>query len=383
MNTKKKILVIEDELIIRLGLITLLNATGLYELREAPNGVIGIEIAADFIPDLIISDVNMPEMDGYGVLEAVRANKAISDTPFIFLTALASKQELRYGMDLGADDYLTKPFSKDDLYRAISSRLEKHKQQKRIAQQQMDELRSNLSVSLPHELLTPLIGMIGCADLLEQNPDSLSPDEFKELGRTIRQSSRKLQSIIENFLTLARLEILISNANNLDSLRSSVTENVASVINDEVEKQLFGIERRNDVSVTEFNASVAINQQHFSKLISEILSNAFKFSVNGSPIKIVESEQNGSWELVVTDYGRGMTDDQIKNIGAYMQFGRQEHEQQGTGLGLAICKRIATLYNGTFTVNSIPEQYTTVTVALPLVNADKQNTTGRYITAQA
>ncbi len=381
MDSKKKILVIEDELIIRLGIITLLNATGMYEIREAPNGETGIEIAEDFLPDLIISDVNMPGTDGYGVLEAIRNNRALSDTPFIFLTALASKQELRYGMDLGADDYLTKPFAKDELYRAITSRLEKHSQQKRVAQQKMDELRNNLSVSLPHELLTPLIGMIGCADILEQDSDSLTADDLKEFGRTIRHSSRKLQSVIENFLTLARLEILISNASNLSELRNSITEHTTSLIKDEIEKQLFGGSRQNDVHLVECNSTVAINNQHFNKLINEILSNAIKFSPEGSPIKIEESVTDKTWNLTITDFGRGMTDEQINNIGAYMQFGRHEHEQQGTGLGLAICKRIATLYHGNLTVKSTPVQQTAVTISLPLVKIKKQTEQPQYTMA--
>ncbi|MBE0627618.1 MAG: protein kinase [Burkholderiales bacterium] len=122
---KKKILVVEDEASIRLNLTLMLKGEG-YELDAAENGRAGIEQARRFAPDLIISDVMMPELDGFGMLDALRGDPRFADTPFIFLTALNDKTSMRRGMNLGADDFLNKPFTRDELIDAVNSRLKKY-----------------------------------------------------------------------------------------------------------------------------------------------------------------------------------------------------------------------------------------------------------------
>jgi serine/threonine-protein kinase PpkA len=122
---KKKILVVEDEASIRLNLTLMLKGEG-YELDSAENGRAGIEHAKGFMPDLIISDVMMPELDGFGMLDALRGDPRFADTPFIFLTALNDKTSMRRGMNLGADDFLNKPFTRDELVDAVNSRLKKY-----------------------------------------------------------------------------------------------------------------------------------------------------------------------------------------------------------------------------------------------------------------
>jgi diguanylate cyclase (GGDEF)-like protein len=119
-----KILVIEDELTVRENLLELLEAEG-FDAIGTENGRSGVQLAQESLPDLILCDVMMPELDGFGVLNAVRQNPLIAAVPFIFLTAKATKEDLRQGMNLGADDYLTKPFTRAELLSAIAARLKK------------------------------------------------------------------------------------------------------------------------------------------------------------------------------------------------------------------------------------------------------------------
>lgn len=121
MNT---VLIIEDQPDMRENLMTILSMEGFVAL-EAPDGSGGLKVALEEKPDLILCDVMMPGMDGHEVLAALRKSPSISGTPFIFLTARGEKQDLREGMNLGADDYLTKPVAADDLLAAISARLER------------------------------------------------------------------------------------------------------------------------------------------------------------------------------------------------------------------------------------------------------------------
>ena len=120
----KKILLIEDNEDIRTNTAEILELAN-YEVRVAENGKQGVEQALDFLPDLIVCDIMMPELDGYGVLHAIQRNESVKNTPFIFLTAKTERSDFRRGMESGADDYITKPFDGTELLNAIDGRLKK------------------------------------------------------------------------------------------------------------------------------------------------------------------------------------------------------------------------------------------------------------------
>ena len=163
----KKILVIEDEEIIRENILKLLKAEG-FDVTGAENGAQGLNAAVSNLPDVIICDVMMPELDGYGVLMALRSNPVTATLPFVFLTGKAERSEMRQGMELGADDYLTKPFTKAELVGAIASRLKK---QEAVAEQ-YNTLRAQSCALIPD-----------AADKLEQINtslcDALEREEFQ------------------------------------------------------------------------------------------------------------------------------------------------------------------------------------------------------------
>jgi DNA-binding NarL/FixJ family response regulator len=149
----KKILVIEDEPEMRRNLMTVLRLEKFHPLG-AENGRVGVQLAKKEKPDLILCDVMMPELDGYGVIAALRADAEAVTIPFIFLTAKGEKPDIRAGMNLGADDYLTKPVAKADLLSAIRSRLE------RAAQQSTPAFKPNFDSPAPLEKvlgLTPRV----------------------------------------------------------------------------------------------------------------------------------------------------------------------------------------------------------------------------------
>src|ERR1700751_4596021 len=149
----KKILVIEDDSEMRRNIVIVLRLEQ-YQPIAAENGRIGVELAKKEKPDLILCDVMMPELDGYGVIAALRANTETVAIPFIFLTAKGEKPDIRAGMNLGADDYLTKPVAKADLLAAIHSRLQ------RAVQQAIPEFKPNFQSAKPLEQalgLTPRV----------------------------------------------------------------------------------------------------------------------------------------------------------------------------------------------------------------------------------
>jgi DNA-binding response OmpR family regulator len=151
---KKTVLVIEDSSDVRSLISDMLEMSG-FDSILAENGLIGVEMARLHRPDLILCDVRMPELDGYGTLEALRKDEATASLPFIFLTGLCDEGQMRQGMDLGADDYITKPFTVAELICAVNARLEKQerimRQPEGPAEEKMETLQENSGHALPPE----------------------------------------------------------------------------------------------------------------------------------------------------------------------------------------------------------------------------------------
>ena len=136
----KTILIIEDNTDIRESCIEILELSG-YGVLQADNGKSGFDLALKHKPDLILCDIMMPEMDGYGVLYLLNKNDDTADIPFIFLTAKTERIDFRKGMEMGADDYLTKPFDDMDLLHAIETRINKHQRQKNFHNSAFENLK--------------------------------------------------------------------------------------------------------------------------------------------------------------------------------------------------------------------------------------------------
>jgi len=137
---KKKILIIEDNEDIRESSMEILELAG-YEVLQAENGKIGVELAQQHLPDMILCDIMMPELDGYGVLYLLSKNQNTENIPFIFLTAKAERADMRKGMEMGADDYLTKPFDDMELLNTIESRFYKKQKLEAFYSQSFESLK--------------------------------------------------------------------------------------------------------------------------------------------------------------------------------------------------------------------------------------------------
>ena len=360
-----KILVIEDEESIRENILELLEAEN-FQGIGATNGKIGIKMAIDQIPDLILCDMMMPEVDGHGVLKALRSEPLTAIIPFIFLTAKADKSDIRTGMELGADDYITKPCTPQELLKAITIRLEKHKAISRKSQKTLDELRTNISMSFPHELRTPLNAILGFSELmLSEYKVFEEPDILEMLGQ-INTSGHRLYRLIQNFLLYAELEIAATNPELLKEMRNSEFSCIKSLITQKAQQQAKLVNRTDDLQLKLHDSSVAIDSVKLAKIVEELLDNAFKFSLEGTPVLLSTLVKDQTFILSVKDRGRGMTADQIVQLEAYRQFDRKIYQQAGLGLGLAIVQRLVELHGGEFKIESLPQQETIVSISLPV-----------------
>jgi len=361
----KKILVIDDEEWLR-EMVRMALAQRGYEVIEAPNGLAGVEVARKQLPDLILCDVNMERMDGYATLSALRNDQTTSTIPFILMTGLADHAGMRHGMELGADDYLPKPFALDGLYGAVEARLRKAEKVKQQAEGALEDLRANISMMLPHELRTPLNGILAFGEILASDPSSLSPEEIADMGQTICQSGRALERLVETFLVYSQLEMVAADKQKISALRGKQTTAPAAAIEKESNRKAEDAKRAADLRCNLTPLPLPMSEEYLAKLVGELTHNAFKFSPVGTPVSVeLAVADPDAVVLTVKDQGRGLEPDQIGKVGAFMQFDRKTHEQQGLGLGLTIARRIAELHGGSLTLQSEKGAGTTVTVRLP------------------
>jgi len=364
----KKILVIDDEEWLREMIHLALQQRGL-EVIEAANGADGIELARKELPDLILCDINMGKVDGYLTLSSLRNEAPTAAIPFILMTGLADSAGMRHGMELGADDYLPKPFTTEGLYAAVDARLKKAQTIRDEAERKLAHLRDNISLMMPHEMRTPLNGILSNAEMLATTAATLKPDDVAEIGQEIYKSSERLARLIENFLIYAQLELVAADPKNINALRTGMTEHPKELIRNQAVVLATQANRLQDLSFDLVDIPVPIAEEYFSKITIQLLQNAFKFSEAGSPVRMMLAGTFNNIILSVSDKGRGFTADQISRIGAYMQFDRKLHEQQGLGLGLTIAKRLVELHGGTFSIVSDKENGTVISAKFPKAKA--------------
>jgi len=223
-----KILIVDDDDQLRQTIMMVLKLRGFTPL-EADNGVAALEMARAHFPDLIISDINMPGQDGFTALKQIREDPSTAAIPMIMMTG-EMDSNMRKGMELGADDFLTKPFAMPELLNAINARLRKHEAVQKAAEKKLSELRENISLMLPHELNTPLVGILGFGEIIHSCADTLGEQELREMGKNILESGQRLQKLIQNFLIFAQLELVSADPNEVAAMRQKLTDNAAQVI---------------------------------------------------------------------------------------------------------------------------------------------------------
>ena len=360
----RNILVIDDDPELRGRIRAALRAKG-FHVMEADNVVEGVELARAELPDLIVSDVIMDNGDGYQVLAALRNDERTALIPFILMTGQATGAGLRLGMDLGADDYLVKPFTPAALLASVEARLKKTKLAERQLTGKLDDLRDCISSSLPHELLTPLTGILASADAIRAGFDGLGREEILELVGGIHEAGLRLNDMIQNYIIYSRLVMWKTNPLEVPALWEKGSVLVKGIIAAEAPERAQRHQRAADLDMELTDVAIPIKSEHLRKMVAELVDNAFKFSKSGSRV-CVRTDVADSFHLSISDLGCGMSPQQISDTGAYQQFDRKLYEQQGSGLGLAIAQLLAELHRGSLSIRSEPGVGTTVKLALPL-----------------
>ncbi len=360
MQPKPLVLLVEDDPALSDVAAEYLREVG-FEVSAAGSGREGLEKARKALPDVIVSDVMMQNGTGLFLLENIKRHPATQLVPFIFTSARDSRTDLRQGMALGADDYITKPFNMGELEASIRSQLTKRARRSSAAAA-IDRQRL---FSLPHELRTPLNGILGITDLMR---DGLargrvpSPAELEENVEILHESGLRLFRLVENYLLYYELRLATGNPGQADLYLRDRAE--VPLPPDFFDSLCARHNRPNDIRATMDPARLRIGSELFRKVIFELVDNALKFSDPRETVHVEGSAAGGFYHLAIRDHGLGMTREQIGEVAPFIQFDRAALEQQGVGLGLCLVRLIAEILGVELAIDSEPGKGTAVSLTL-------------------
>lgn len=379
------ILVIEDEPIVRANILALLRAEG-FHVMGAENGQAGVQLAQAHLPDLIICDVMMPELNGFDVLQILRQTVTTKMIPFIFLSARAERQDFRQGMELGADDYLTKPFTRAELLQAISARLNRQAdvaqlQQKIIELQQANLLKDDFVNTAAHELRSPLANIKLAIQMLELSTDVEKQRIYLKLLHTA--CDREVE-LLNDLLDLQRAEAQ-SNEKPLEEIDLRYwTSAFAEPFYGRTQQR----QQQLEIILAPHLPSLLTVVSSFERVVTELLNNACKYTPPGGKIILeITSVHNKLQPISGNDYAptraaarplaakaltlivRNQAEIPADSLPRlfdrfYRIPGGDRWHQGGTGLGLALVKTLVEQLGGNIQVASA-SGWTQFTVTLP------------------
>ncbi|WP_225931170.1 ATP-binding protein [Leptolyngbya sp. 7M] len=364
-----KVLIVDDNADMREYLTHVLGEH--VQVEAVPDGVTALAVAQEQVPDLILSDVMMPGLDGFELLGALRADSRTKEVPIILLSARAGEEAIVEGLESGADDYLIKPFSAQELVSRVIAHLQMAQlrgealQQARTMNRQKDEFISVVS----HELNTPLVSILGWTRMLRSslpNPVMLN----KALGPIERNATLQAK-LVQDLLDLSRITAGKFRLNPQPiKLKPGIQTTIATVTQTAADK---GIHLTWQENVTE-PVVVMADSDRLSQVFTNLLTNAIKFTPTAGSVTLELSVTNSDHasdpanaEVRVTDTGSGIAADFLPYVFDRFRQAEGVHSAKGLGLGLAIARHIVELHHGTIHAESAGEgQGATFTVRLPL-----------------
>jgi two-component system sensor histidine kinase/response regulator len=359
------ILVVDDDPSILGSMIDLLQIAG-YRVVAAVNGAKGLQTMQHHIPDLIVADIMMPEMDGYEFYQAVRENPDWIAIPFIFLTAKGGQKDIQKGYRLGADHYLTKPFEPEDLLVTIEARLKRTTEIQAATREEMEHTKSWLLSIISHELSTSLNWMYGQVSMLEEGYRLMTGDVVDRMLHGARGETERLLRLIEDLILLARIDSglvqLEIERHCEDTILRHHIKNAVWVLGSKAEEKriTFTYPLETDLAARGVPA-------YIEDILKRLIDNAIKFGKKGGHIWIRLEKRDEFAAISVQDNGIGIEPEQQKNLfNRFEQEHQQEPGQQNAGLGLAIAKRLIELQGGTIQAENAPDQGSVFTVTLPI-----------------
>lgn len=362
-----KILIVDD-VVSNVLLLKILLTNEQFRVCTANNGTTCIEMAKKELPDLILLDVMMPDINGFDTAVVLKKDEATKDIPIIFLTALNTPQDLVHGFQVGANDFLTKPFNKEELVMRVMQQISLVAA-KRIIEKQNNELRATLTNRdkmysvIAHDLRSPMASIRMVLNLVVSSvsPETVGPELYTLLDQANRESE-DVHDLLDNLLKwtksqTGRLNVVkqVLDLNDIIPGVVEIFEAIAQTKRIKLDYQPSGGELK-----------VEADNDMLKTVVRNFLSNAIKFSPEDSSIEIIMKEEGEFAKVSVRDHGVGISSDRLGSIFHKGETTYGTGGEEGSGLGLQLCQDFARKNGGDCTVESVEGEGSMFSVLIPL-----------------
>jgi signal transduction histidine kinase len=359
-TTKKPIILIVDDVPKNIQVLGTLLAKFNCELAVAMNGQQALDTVAKIHPDLILLDVMMPIMDGHETCQRLKSNPKTKDIPVIFLSAKTESEDIVKGFELGAVDYVTKPFIGSELLARVKTHLSLKKAQQ-IVEEEVNTKNKFFSI-MSHDLRGAFGIIMSFVELIQVNREYLTQDEIDELLNDIAKTSKNTLELLEDLLKWARSQTGAIQFNPeklvIKDLFTKICEKQKDIAQAK-DIQLSSSATEDKIIVGDSNMLLLI--------IRNLIANAIKFTNKGGKITVSAEDTGNFIRTEVTDTGVGIKPETISKlfcINSKVSTSGTDNEQ-GSGLGLVLCKEFVKINGGEIGVESIPGEGTTVWFTIP------------------
>jgi CheY-like chemotaxis protein len=387
VNVKELILVVDDQPANLKVISGVLNNQ--YALSVANCGERALKILETLQPGLILLDIMMPGMDGFQVCRILKQNEKTRDIPVIFLSAKTETDDIIKGFEIGAVDYIFKPFNPREIKVRIQNHLNLSNAKRKIAEQnaELEKFKSDLEKTngelqksvaekdkffsiIAHDLKTPFNGLLGLLQILTEENHKISEISKNEMIETLYQSTKNVYSLIENLLEWSQTQRKIVSFNPKPIHVHEIVTLVKNLLNAK-------LNLKNIILENNINTSLVIDadEMMLSTIFRNLISNALKYTRRNGIIKVyAQKTDNGYFTFYVQDNGVGMTEEtknKLFRLENHISVPGTENEK-GTGLGLLLCKEFVEMHKGKIEVSSEKEIGSTFSFSLPYLSGVKE-----------
>jgi two-component system, sensor histidine kinase and response regulator len=361
---KPKILIIEDSPTEAKALEIGLNKHG-YELFFATSGEDGLDIANKEAIDLVLLDIELPGIDGFEVCKRLKENEKTKSIFVIILTVLSQINEKIKGLDIGANDYIAKPFDVTEVIARVKTQLRiKELQDECLLQNkkliEFDKQKSDFVSKVSHEIRNPLAVISTSIAVLEDQIEGPLNEAQKTILKNTQKNIKGLINFAQELLDLSKIETGKMTLNKTPSEMKSLVDDVLTTYDQEFLKK----DLKADKNLQENLPKISVDPEKIKIVFSNLISNAIKFTPNSGNIKISLSKNENELIFEISDSGCGINPKDLGKI--FDKFERAgKNQTYGTGLGLPIAKDIVLLHNGKIDVKSDGKTGSTFIVFLP------------------
>lgn len=360
-------LLIVDDVPTNIQLVASILSTEGYDLSFANSGKDALGQISETAFDLILLDIMMPELDGLTVAERLKTSPRTARIPIIFLTAKTDEESIVKGFEVGAADYLTKPFNPSELKSRVKTHvaLKMHEDALQRRNQELAEaidIKNKILSVASHDLKNPLSSILGFSQLMSQYPAVQKDPDMSEMVNFISKAAERMDSLITELLDTAALEMgrMVLNKKTCypQQLLSNIIAEKQSVAQKKQQTLIF---RAGD------DTRCMADPSRLKQVFENLISNALKYSPKGSTIEVRSGLQGKEWCVEVADQGPGFTESDLPRLFGFFQrlSARPTGGESSTGVGLAVVKHIVDLHQARIHLSRNTPQGATFAFCLP------------------